>query len=257
MKHCVIPECESSQLARGWCSKHYQRWQSHGDPNSVEKLGRRPLPVLPRCSIPGCEREHEARGWCSLHYDRWRLKDSPTAEVRHYNSLDERFWSKVDRRGPEECWPWKYGKDASGYGMIRVDGRTLKAHRFVAGNPVGGVVRHTCDNPPCCNPAHLLIGTQQENVRDRDVRGRNGYRKRDHCPHGHPYSGANLVVDRNGRRSCRECRRAIWRAYYRRRWGSERQTWAIGLAGGAVRAAAGAALGALTVPPGEKTGGVS
>lgn len=93
-----------------------------------------------------------------------------------------RFWSKVDERGPEECWEWQACRleKRGGYGQIGVDvnGRrvTAYAHR-VAYEIANGVsaprlLRHKCDNPPCCNPGHLIPGTHAENTDDMMVRGR-------------------------------------------------------------------------------------
>ncbi len=91
----------------------------------------------------------------------------------------ERFWSKVDRRGPNECWPWLAGvfRERGGYGAFRHNGKATGAHRValaLSGGraPAGAVVRHACDNPICCNPAHLLIGTHGDNVADKVSRGR-------------------------------------------------------------------------------------
>jgi hypothetical protein len=89
-----------------------------------------------------------------------------------------RFWKKVDRRGPDECWPWIGAKGTAGYGHIKIGNRNRPAHRIAVeltgGRAVsdGAVVRHSCDNPPCVNPAHLIVGTQLENIADRDTRGR-------------------------------------------------------------------------------------
>lgn len=90
----------------------------------------------------------------------------------------ERFWSKVDKRGENECWEWTASRSPFGYGRINIRGRIEFAHRmavvFATGNPIpdGENVLHSCDNPPCCNPAHLRTGTQEDNAADRESRGR-------------------------------------------------------------------------------------
>lgn len=84
-------------------------------------------------------------------------------------SAEEQFWGKVDRRSPAECWLWKGVKDRAGYGIM---GRThRRAHRIalaLSGIPVapGEFVLHSCDNPPCCNPAHLRLGNAADNMAD-------------------------------------------------------------------------------------------
>ena len=85
-----------------------------------------------------------------------------------------RFWSQVDMTG--DCWTWQGRLDADGYGLF--GNRSRRVHRLVyelANDRVltpWAVVRHTCDNRRCCNPAHLIAGTQQMNVADRVERGR-------------------------------------------------------------------------------------
>lgn len=79
----------------------------------------------------------------------------------------------------ERCWLWNGKTDQFGYGMLYYQNGDYAAHRlsyqFYKGEiPSDMVVRHTCDNPPCCNPDHLVLGTQVENVRDRVTRRRNG-----------------------------------------------------------------------------------
>lgn len=92
-----------------------------------------------------------------------------------------RFWSHVDVRTPSECWPWKGGKSSNGYGRFYFDGRLHTASRFafeLENAPLGAAeARHTCDNPPCCNPAHLIAGTHAQNMRDMAVRERTPRRK--------------------------------------------------------------------------------
>lgn len=134
-----------------------------------------------RCIIPSCGKEilnekYEGR-ICWSCYRRKRLYGS--FEERPKLSNEERFWSKVDRRGDDECWPWTDSTDAYGYGHFRLNAQGMvKAHRMawifgVGEIPEGIKVRHGCDNPPCCNyRRHLLLGTQAENIADMDQRGR-------------------------------------------------------------------------------------
>lgn len=90
-----------------------------------------------------------------------------------------RFWSKVEVGRPGVCWPWRAAVNDRGYGVFKVDGATVKAHRvafeLVMGQHAGASLRHSCDNPPCCNPGHLTPGTQGENVADMHDRERRTY----------------------------------------------------------------------------------
>jgi hypothetical protein len=156
-------------------------------------------------------------------------------EIDHANqdwaSVPSRFWKKVARAGANECWEWLGSKDADGYGHIGAfcpwggKYRPLPApmvsyilHFGRYDRPL--VVMHKCDNPGCVNPAHLRVGTQLENVQDAAAKDRLTAglynRVKTHCPHGHPYSGDNLIVRADGSRQCRACRNRITRAYQAR-----------------------------------------
>lgn len=102
-----------------------------------------------------------------------------------FNEKDvERFWEKVDIGLDHECWYWIGGIAWSNsvevryrYGRFCANGKTYKAHRVSytitkRKIPNNHVVRHDCDNPLCCNPKHLISGTQKQNDMDRMKRGR-------------------------------------------------------------------------------------
>jgi hypothetical protein len=100
---------------------------------------------------------------------------------KHKTPLHERLWRKVDKRGPDECWPWTAGSNKTGYGTIQAEdkSRPFLVHRVayeaVTGPiPAGMCVLHRCDNPACCNPAHLWLGTQLDNIADMNAKGRHG-----------------------------------------------------------------------------------
>jgi len=94
-------------------------------------------------------------------------------------TLEARFWSKVNRQSEESCWEWvgAGAKTKHGYGRIRVDGQMRQvnhvAWELVHGEPVpvGMVMRHSCDNPLCVNPKHLLAGTRSDSVANAIAKG--------------------------------------------------------------------------------------
>ena len=93
--------------------------------------------------------------------------------------LNERFWSKVDIRGDDECWHWKAAprRKDQGYGAFWMNGRhhpsSKVAWLLTNGEIQGGMeVCHRCDTPSCCNPKHLFLGTRLENNDDKVSKGR-------------------------------------------------------------------------------------
>jgi hypothetical protein len=116
--------------------------------------------------------------------------------------LADRFWMKVDKNGPVpphcpdlgQCWTWTAAKIKSGYGRIGVGPIAEPAHRVSWMLHVGPIppkhdVCHHCDNPSCVNPAHLFVGTRQQNVDDMMRKGRYSAAARGrkwHRGHDHP-----------------------------------------------------------------------
>lgn len=88
-----------------------------------------------------------------------------------------RFWDKVEKRGPNDCWEWTAAKDRQGYGHFRYKGDLINAHRLVWLFTHGPIPKnlcalHHCDNEGCCNPSHLFLGTHRDNMLDMVKKGR-------------------------------------------------------------------------------------
>lgn len=168
------------------------------------------------------------------------------------------IWARVEKGTPDACWPWRGDRDpraGSGYGRLTV-GSTI-GRRFVVSRlvymlehgllPPDVVVRHSCDNPPCCNPGHLLEGSQAANIQDAVDRGRmhygdaHGLRKHPEAAARGEHHGAHILTEEQvlairvigasrapGRRSRPTFREigerfgvsatAAADAFYRRRW---------------------------------------
>lgn len=123
-----------------------------------------------------CDRPVDRRGMCASHYRvalrKGLIEPLPPVSVR------DRFEQYVDRSaGPDGCHPWTGSLTSTGYGQFN-GGDGLKAHRYAYRWAHDGdldpdeLVRHTCDNPPCVNPAHLVKGSQLDNVHDAIERNR-------------------------------------------------------------------------------------
>ena len=156
------------------------------------------------------------RGWriCTVcAYERKRQFYLRNRKPKAVVSKEDSFWARVDKtpgQGPNgDCWHWTAGKSAGGYGSFHHANKMEIASRasFAIANgeiPAGLIVRHACDNPPCVNPAHLLLGTHQDNSDDKLSRGRHNSQKKTHCKRGHELAGDNLELLPKQRR-CRTC----------------------------------------------------
>ena len=93
---------------------------------------------------------------------------------RPITTVEDRFWSRVKKTS--KCWEWQGTKLKTGYGVVSIKGKNIRAHRIAyeltkGKIPQGYGVCHTCDNPSCVKPDHLWIGTHKENMEDRNKKG--------------------------------------------------------------------------------------
>ena len=147
-----------------------------------------------------------------------RLHDTATMEVTMQTklTLEERFWSKVDRSeyGPGGCWPWIGHRLPAGYGTlgneyshrlaVKISGRVIP-DRYSVDHVI-------CQNPPCCNFAHLEPVPHWENTRRGNGWTAQSARKTE-CKRGHAFDEANTYVNRKGHRYCRKCKALHQRDY--------------------------------------------
>jgi len=104
--------------------------------------GQWPL-ALPECRIEGCHGTAgvpgTARGLCTKCYQRERRNGDPTVVKRIFDDIEARFWSHVDRRGDDECWPWTASVDSGGYGQFGAERKVVKAHAWAYERFIGAV----------------------------------------------------------------------------------------------------------------------
>jgi len=146
------------------------------------------MPIAP-CATCGSTKRIACKGNCHACYMRARRANSATAgrrangaTLRHLMSYPDQEWryrilGRIDPTPTATgCHEWFGPKTKGGYGIITVGISNVLAHRaifaFSGGDPGVEVVMHTCDNPACCNPAHLRGGTYEDNMRDMERKGR-------------------------------------------------------------------------------------
>lgn len=169
---CSVDGCERPATKRGWCDSHYSAWRRKGTPTSPRKNAKKP------CSIDGCDRPTFGYGWCATHYMRWKkYGDTSFVKVIKGDTV-RRFWSNVNQDGPVPvyaphlgpCWLWRGRPEANGYGVLKVDGKSRKAHRYsyellVGPIPEGLEIDHLCRVKNCVRYTHLEAVPPLENQR--------------------------------------------------------------------------------------------
>jgi len=107
--------------------------------------------------------------------------------MTYNNSLSERFWKNVNIKEDSECWEWLKSTNKQGYGHLNINNKLCRANRIAYKIsygiiPSGLCVLHTCDNPLCVNPNHLWLGTHNDNMRDKVLKGRCSHLKEELNP---------------------------------------------------------------------------
>ena len=144
MKVCSVEGCEGKRYCRGFCTAHYQRFQRHGDASII---------IRPK-------RQHGLDG----------------------EALKTHIFSRC-RKNENGCLIWEGSRHTQGYGLIGFKGKNASVHRLVFalehGRSLDSLqhICHTCDEPPCANPAHLFEGTHQDNMADKVAKGRCSHMK--------------------------------------------------------------------------------
>lgn len=129
-------------------------------------------------------------------------------KTNRWQPVLQRFLSKI-RITKLGCWEWLGSKTTVGYGQIGFNGRTTTTHRFIYEYLYGKIdsklqLDHLCRNRNCCNPDHLEVVTQQENIlRGIGLSALNA--RKTHCIHGHEFTSQNTYITTSNKRKCRTC----------------------------------------------------
>ena len=129
------------------------------------------------CAIAECDAVVARRKLCGKHRMRMRRYGSPEPRKTEPGvALDELLGWMGSRDRDAGCWEWPYSITPHGYGQVRYNGTLWKTHRLVAlldgRDPQGMYACHRCDNRKCVNPAHIFLGTNQDNMADMVAKGR-------------------------------------------------------------------------------------
>ncbi len=202
----------------------------------------------PECKIPYGKCHCGCGGDAIAGYTDKRLgwvKGKPKRFIlcHHNKSTVERRLEKYKRVTLSGCWEWTGAYDEDGYGLMKIAGVMHRLPRvsyemFIGPIPKGLIVLHSCDNPPCFNPAHLEVGTHKKNRQDAFDRGRvtsdaikiacskrsKNKSTETHCRRGHEYTPQNTYITATGARYCYACARLMRRLRRERSKGENRHS---------------------------------
>src|SRR5699024_9385572 len=166
-KTCSIENCGKNIVARGWCVKHYYRWKRNGDP---ERLVSSDYPDT--CSVDNCDRKFYAHNLCQKHYGRLRGSGDMNNQARGPRPKTAEEFFSMYAQPDNGCLTWSGNRVRSGYGVILVDKKRRRAHRYAwerVNGPIpdGMQVDHICWNRACVEISHLRLVTNKQNGRYR------------------------------------------------------------------------------------------
>ena len=133
------------------------------------------------CAFDGCNKLAATAGYCVGHYRQHHVGEQLRPLQLQYHGLSEyeRFFMRVEKKNPNECWNWSGSRtNSKWHGQWRNSAGNIElAHRAAwrlmrCDIPREMFVLHRCDNPICVNPSHLFLGTQSENLKDMWAKGR-------------------------------------------------------------------------------------
>ncbi|MCD1287337.1 MULTISPECIES: HNH endonuclease signature motif containing protein [unclassified Brevibacterium] len=195
---CSIDDCDGPAVGHGYCTKHYQRFKKFGDPHKVIDRS------AGTCSFEDCDRKHYAKGFCASHWKQINRGE----EVHKFSDqaipFEELLWSRVDRT--DTCWLWTGPLSDQNYGLFNKDRKTWYAHRyfytrFKGEIPEGLEIDHICWVTNCVNPDHLRLAdrTQQNEYRQGPQKASRTGVRNVHIRKGNRFKKYHVEVGHGGR----------------------------------------------------------